>query len=196
MCSMTEFCSEDAIYLERAQCALSEGHENAGLALCEAVLKRNPFSVNALRVVDACWRERKPASLRLQGVRIRFAILRRLYRGMPHKALALAHYCLLRGLQDPSVYELLASSSCALEAWSMARFAYETLIQRGPDSLDYPLELARVCLALGEVEEALVLTRDLLHRVPGHLEAQALAREAAVLKAMESSAPKGQCAAS
>lgn len=179
MCLMGE-----AIYLERAECALKAGHPEAALSLCGEVLRVNAFSVNALRIVEASWKGRKPPRLRGLLARPCFALLDQIFCGMPQKRLRLAQRFLLSGYSDARVYQSLAASSYALEAWPIARFAYEVLVQKVPNSQDFFLELARVCLLLGDFESVLSWADNILDQSPAHLEAQALVREAAVRQAM------------
>lgn len=179
MCSMDE-----AIYLERAECALKAGHPEAALSLCGEVLRVNSFSVNALRIVGASWDGQQPSQLRRLLTGPLFALLDQIFCGMPQKRLRLAQRFLLSGDSDARVYQSLAESSCALEAWPIARFAYEALVQKMPSSQDFLLELARVCLCLGDLEGTLSWADNILDQSPAHLEAQGLAREAAVRQAM------------
>lgn len=179
MCSMDE-----AVYLARAECALVEGHLEAALSLCGEVLRVNPFSVRALRTIEAAWKGRQPSRLRRSLTRSWFAFMSRMSCGMPQKRLRLAQRFLFSGYSDVRVYQVLAESSVALEAWPIARFAYEVLVQKVPNSQDFSLELARVCLLLGDLESVLSWADNILDQSPAHLEAQALAREAAVRQAM------------
>lgn len=188
MCLMAERLIDEAVYLGRAECALKEGHPEAALSLSNEVLRANPLSVGALRIIEASWRGRQPSRLRRSLVQPWLALMGRIHGGMPHKRLLLAQRFLAAGVSDACVYQSLAESSCVLEAWPVARFAYEALVKKMPDSQDCSLELARVCLVLGDLQSALAWADHILAQAPAHLEAQALAREAAVRQAMEHTA--------
>jgi hypothetical protein len=181
---MTDLHSDAVPELKRAQLAFDQGHPEAGLLLCQTILMHNAFSVNALSLVSDFWLVKRIPRIRLWILQARLWCFKRLYCGQPHKLLALAQDCLLNGMVKESVYQLLADSASTLQAWSVARFALELLVQKVPGSLDYPLALARVCLMQGDFNAALTWIDSVLTRAPAHLEAQALCRETAVRQAM------------
>ena len=177
-------------YIEHARRALGHSQPRAALLLSEAVLTKEPLSLEALQIVRSCWKGCRISVFRRWQTKL---LLHLSIHSPAEKRIRLIERQLLAGVQEPFVYQALADAAEQLRAWPMMRFSYEVLVDLEPQSIDYIYELARVCLRLEDVDATLRLVEEILAQAPAHLDAQALAREAAVFKAMREpmSIPRG-----
>lgn len=185
--------SREQKQIEAARRALEKGNPDYAIDVSTGLLKRHPGCLEVRRVL-------RQAQQRRAGAKAGGG-LGRLLRSVssvpfvmsgtaqvkkdPLKALETAEKLLAADPANPAGHRLLAQAAAALEFPETEVFAWESLRDLNPEDGATLLALGRAYLGVGRQAEAVRMADLVLKREPGHGEALALAKDAAVALSLE-----------
>jgi len=178
--------------VEAARKAVEKGNPGYAMDVCTGLLKRHPGCLEVRRVLRLA--QQRKAGARAGGLTKLFLSVSSVPFVMagagqvkkdPAKALETAEKLLAGNPATPAGHKLLAQAAEALGFPETAVFAWECLRDLDPEDTATLLALGRSYLAVGRQADAVRMADVVLKRDPGHGEALALAKDAAVALSME-----------
>lgn len=178
--------------IEAARKALDKGNPAYAVDVCTGLLRRHPGCLDVRRLLRLA--QQRQAGAKAGGLTKLFLSVSNVPFVMsgtsqvkkdPAKALETAEKLLAGNPTNPAGHKLLAQAAEALEFPETAVFAWEGLRDLNPEDPAALLSLGRAYLAVLRYADAVRMADTILKRDPGHGEALALAKDAAVAMSLD-----------